>query len=561
MENQPLLKQGPRGSGTDFAGQDHHDFGGGDVARARSGGGSQAYSSAAVFAVFFFPALGGLLFGYDIGATSSVLTQLESSTLSDVSWYNVVASSTLLQGIITSNGVLGAMIGSIICFKVGDALGRRREILVAALLFFFGAIVEAVSGSSVWSGDWGLVVLMIGRVSYGVGCGFAMHGAPAYIGEMSPAAVRGLLVSLKEAMIVVGMLFGYSIGWYLEDTVAGWRYTYGAGAFPAVIMFAGMFLMPPSARWLVFSGKMDEARESLQFVTPGISELAVAEIQASAEKSQREGEGNVGFEALWSPTCKQALIVGLSLVTGQPSVLYYADTIFEDVGLDSSASVLVAAFKLVATLCAVFTVDKHGRVKLLNIGCMLMLFALIALTIAFMFDYVSDEDCNDYTTDSTCSAYSDKCEWDTSCTCDSTSTSTSSTSSSSGCTCCGVAGLDTQKACILAAMFVYIGGYQVGFGPVVWLIISEIFPLDVRGKAISVAVVANFGFNLLVTFIFPTMLEGLGSSWTFAIFAVADVYSLYFIKTRVPETKGLSLEQIEALFLRRGQRNTRAALA
>ncbi|CAN0291372.1 unnamed protein product [Ectocarpus sp. 12 AP-2014] len=272
---------------------------------------------------------------------------------------------------------------------------------------------------------------------------------------------------------------------------------------------------------------MDEARKSLQFVTPGISELAVAEIQ----------------------------------VTGQPSVLYYADTIFEDVGLDSSASVLVAAFKLVATLCAVFTVDKHGRVKLLNIGCILMLFALIALAIAFMFDYVSEDDCNDYTTDSTCSAYSDKCEWDTSCTCDSTSTSTSSTSSSSGCTCCGVAGLDTQKACILAAMFVYIGGYQVGFGPVVWLIISEIFPLDVRGKAISVAVVANFGFNLLVTFIFPTMLEDLGSSWTFAIFAVIDAYSLYFIKTRVPETKGLSLEQIEALFLRRGQRNTRAALA
>ncbi|CAN0123147.1 unnamed protein product [Ectocarpus fasciculatus] len=173
------------------------------------------------------------------------------------------------------------MIGSMICFKVGDALGRRREILVAAVLFFLGAVVEAVSGSSAWSGDWGLVVLMIGRVSYGVGCGFAMHGAPAYIGEMAPASVRGLLVSLKEAMVVVGMLFGYSLGWYLEDTIAGWRYTYGAGAFPAVIMFAGMFLMPPSARWLVFSGKMDEARKSLQFVTPGISELAVAEIQVN----------------------------------------------------------------------------------------------------------------------------------------------------------------------------------------------------------------------------------------------------------------------------------------
>ncbi|CAN0132982.1 unnamed protein product [Hapterophycus canaliculatus] len=140
------------------------------------------------------------------------------------------------------------MIGSIICFKVGDNLGRRRELLVAAILFFVGSVVECAAGSSVWSGSWGLVVLMVGRVSYGIGCGFAMHGAPAYIGEMSPAPVRGVLVSMKEAMIVVGMLFGYSMGWYFEDTVGGWRYIYGAGAFPAVIMFAGMFLMPPSAR-------------------------------------------------------------------------------------------------------------------------------------------------------------------------------------------------------------------------------------------------------------------------------------------------------------------------
>eukprot|EP00903_Cladosiphon_okamuranus_P012452 g11662.t1 len=532
MENQPLLNPQAGGGGSSQA---------------------QAYSSAAVFAVFFFPALGGLLFGYDIGATSSVLTQLESSTYSNVSWYEIVADSTLLQGIITSNGVLGAMIGSIICFRVGDFLGRRRELLVAAVLFFFGAVVEAWSGSSSWSGDWGLVVLMIGRVSYGIGCGFAMHGAPAYIGEMSPAAVRGVLVSMKEAMIVVGMLCGYSIGWYLEDTVAGWRYTYGVAAFPAVVMFSGMFLMPPSARWLVFSGQIESARKSLQFVTPGISELAVAEIQSTGENSE------AGFEALWSPTCKQALIVGLGLVTlqqvtGQPSVLYYADTIFEDVGLSSSSSVMVAAFKLVATLCAVFTVDKHGRVKLLNIGCALMLAALAALTVAFMFDYVSEDDCNDNTTDSTCSAYSDKCEWDTDCTCD-----TTSSSSSSDCTCCGVTGLDTQKACILAAMFVYIGGYQVGFGPVVWLIVSEIFPLDVRGKAISVAVVTNFAFNLLVTLVFPTMLDTIGSSWTFAIFAAIDAYSLWFIKARVPETKGLSLEQIEALFLRRGQRHTRGS--
>ncbi|CAM9272643.1 unnamed protein product, partial [Sphacelaria rigidula] len=146
---------------------------------------------------------------------------------------------------------------------------------------------------------------------------------------------------------------------------------------------------------------------------------------------------------------------------------------------------------------------------------------------------------------------------DSSCTCD----STSSTSSSASCTCCGVTGLDTQKFCILLSMFAYIGGYQVGFGPVVWLIISEIFPLELRGKAISVAVVTNFFFNLVVTLEFATEIDLIGESWTFAIFAVIDACAIYFIRTKVPETKGLSLEQIEALFLRKGQRESRDALS
>lgn len=553
METSPLLKDQHKSEGALV-----DEFGGETGAMSRVGK-NAPYSQAAVFAVFFFPALGGLLFGYDIGATSSVLTQLESSTYSDVSWYSIVADSTLLQGIITSNGVLGAMIGSIICFKVGDYLGRRRELLIASFLFLWGAIIESSSGSSIWSGNWGLVVLMTGRIAYGIGCGFAMHGAPAYIGEMSPPAVRGVLVSMKEAMIVLGMLLGYLMGWFLEYTAGGWRYTYGVSGIPAVFMMVGMYAMPPSARWLVFSGKIDAARKSLQFVTPGISELAIAEIQASAEKNETDREV-AGFEALWGPSCKYALIAGLGLVTlqqitGQPSVLYYADTIFDDVGLSSWASVLTAAFKLVATLFAVFTVDKHGRVKLLTIGCVMMLVALIALSIAFMFPYVSEADCNDYTLQTSCTAYSDKCEWDTGCSCD------TSSSSSSSCTCCGVTGLDVQKFCILVAMFAYIGGYQVGFGPVVWLIVSEVFPLEVRGKAISVAVVANFFFNLVVTLEFATEIDIIGESWTFAIFAVIDAYAIYFIRTKVPETKGLSLEQIEALFLRKGQRENRDALA
>lgn len=165
-------------------------------------------------------------------------------------------------------------------------------------------------------------------------------------------------------------------------------------------------------------------------------------------------------------------------VTGQPSVLYYAATLFDDVGMSSLASVLTGAFKLAATLLAVWGVDKHGRRSLLLIGCALMLVALLTLGVAFAFPYVSVSECNGYTTSSTCGAVS-QCAWSDACVCDGVD----------DCTCCGSGGFDAQKVTILTALFVYIGGYQVGFGPVVWLLIAELFPLELRGKAISMAVV------------------------------------------------------------------------
>mmetsp|Transcript_10113 Transcript_10113/g.13238 ORF Transcript_10113/g.13238 Transcript_10113/m.13238 type:complete len:206 (+) Transcript_10113:1101-1718(+) len=175
--------------------------------------------------------------------------------------------------------------------------------------------------------------------------------------------------------------------------------------------------------------------------------------------------------------------------------------------------------------------------KLLYIGVSMMLVALIVLGIAFAFPYSSTDDCNSITLEDECS---DQCSWTSSCVCDS--------SSSDDCTCCGVGSFNFQKGSILAAMFLYIGGYQVGFGPIAWLLISEVFPLELRGKAISIAVVINFFTMTLMTFEFPIEIEYLGTSITFLIFAAIDAYALYFIFKNVPETKGLSLEQIEQFF-------------
>jgi len=531
---------------------------------------TSSYNRIATLMIFLFPAMGGLLFGYDIGATSAVVTQLKSSVYSGVMWSDAVSGSSFLQGTITSVSMLGAMLGSATCFAVADMLGRRRSLLLASCLYCIGSVLEALSGSPDWRSSIGITVLLIGRLIYGYGCGFAMHGAPAYIGEMAPSEIRGLLVSLKEAFIVLGMVFGYIVGYLFQYRVGGWRLTYGVSSIFAVAMFCGMYYLPPSARWLALKGRASETKQSLRFVTPNISDAEIDSIMDGARKaaqmqSNTSPDGNSGgsdWKRLTAPTVWPALVAGVGLVflqqvTGQPSVLFYADSIFADIGLNMVASIGVSVFKLVATLFATFTVDNYGRKLLLYIGCSLMLGALLMLGTAFMFDYTSASECNSHIDIDTCPSSS--CSWNSDyC---GTTDCTAAGFSDEDCQCCGVSGINAQKAVILTALFVYIGGYQVGFGPIAWLIISEIFPLEVRGKAVSIAVVTNFFWNTIMSFFFPVELEFIGPAATFYIYAVILAWGIYFIFYKVPETKGLSLEEIEDFFLRTSRVNAQNLLA
>lgn len=154
-------------------------------------GDDNKYDRHSAFLIFFFPALGGLLFGYDIGATSAVVSQLKSVNYSGVQWHETVSNDSSLQGVITAMATLGALIGSIACFRVADLLGRRQCLLLASCLYLSGAIFEVVSGNANYTATTGIAVLLLGRLIYGFGCGFAMVGAPAYIGEMAPSAIRG----------------------------------------------------------------------------------------------------------------------------------------------------------------------------------------------------------------------------------------------------------------------------------------------------------------------------------------------------------------------------------
>jgi len=454
--------------------------------------------------------------------------------------------------------MLGAVIGCLICFKIADHIGRRWTIISAAYLYCLGSIIEFVSGHPNWDINIGLTVLLIGRLIYGLGCGFAMQGAPSYIGEMAPTEIRGLLISMKEAFIVLGMLLGYSIGYGFSSVVGGWRYTYGLASFYSIFMLLGMYILPESSRWLALNHRNDEAITSLRFVTPYPTKTEILAIEDLALKSAMYTTQSTiaeDYQRLSSPSTVPALIAGVGLVffqqvTGQPSVLYYANTIFRDIGVSSIAAIAISLFKLVATLLATVTVDKYGRKLLLYLGCSLMLVALLALAIAFIYPYSSIEECNSYHAQATCPS---SCSWNidkSSSSCDTTVCNTDNHNHPSLCptTCCNSALISPQKIIIILSLFLYIGGYQVGFGPISWLIVSEIFPLHIRSKAVSIAVVINFILNFLVSLLFPMELQSLGPSITFIIYAVILTCCLYFILRYVPETKGLSLEAIEEYF-------------
>ncbi|TYI90684.1 hypothetical protein E1A91_D03G138600v1 [Gossypium mustelinum] len=468
----------------------------------------EPFSWSSVILPFLFPALGGLLFGYDIGATSGATISLQSPELSGTTWFNL---SAIQLGLVVSGSLYGALLGSLLVYPIADSLGRRRELLIAALLYVLGGVLTAFAP--------GLSVLLVGRLLYGLGIGLAMHGAPLYIAETCPSQIRGTLISLKELFIVLGILLGYFVGSFQINAVGGWRYMYGCSAPVALLMGLGMWSLPPSPRWLILravqgKGSLQELKEKailalskLRGRAPGdaASEKQIEDTLISVKSAymEQESEGNI-LEVFQGPSLK-AFIIGGGLVlfqqiTGQPSVLYYAGPILQSAGFSAAAdatrlSVVVGLFKLLMTWIAVAKVDELGRRPLLigGVGGIALSLFLLCAYYKFLgeFPYVA-----------------------------------------------------------VAALLLYVGCYQISFGPISWLMVSEIFPLRTRGKGISLAVLTNFGSNAIVTFAFSPLKELLGAENLFLLFGVIALISLLFVALYVPETKGLSLEEIESKILK-----------
>jgi len=346
-------------------------------------------------AAFAFPALGGLLFGYDISASSGAIDSLTDATRSGTEWGPPLAASeqSIAKGFVVSGSLIGALGSSLVAVAYGDSIGRRRELLTASALFIIG-------GVGMWNA-WSYGVLVSSRVLYGLGIGFAMHGAPIYIGETAPTRVRGTLVSLKEAVIVSGILLGYLLGYSFSGDVGSWRTLWGLTAPLGVVFGAGMLALPNSPRFLLYKGNEEEAQRALQRLRSIDGPQAERELQTlklAQEESEAGGSGSTATEGktyqvrrLLQGSNKKALTIGMSLmlfqqITGQPSVLYYATDIARQAGFSNTSaasfvSVGLGIVKLVTTLFATTSIENFGRRPLLLGGVSVLTGSLLVLTV------------------------------------------------------------------------------------------------------------------------------------------------------------------------------------
>ncbi|CAL1402010.1 unnamed protein product [Linum trigynum] len=468
----------------------------------------ESFPWTSVILPFVFPALGGLLFGYDIGATSGATISLQSPELSGTTWFSF---SAVQLGLVVSGSLYGALLGSLLVYPTADFLGRRRELIIAAGLYLLGGFITASAP--------GLGVLLVGRLLYGLGIGMAMHGAPLYIAETCPSQIRGTLISLKELFIVLGILLGYFVGSFQINAVGGWRYMFGLSAPVALLMGIGMWSLPSSPRWLLLravQGKapLQECKEKAILALSKLrgrplgdkfSEKEIERNLSSLKSSYADEESEGSFLEVFQGSSLKAFIIGGGLVlfqqiTGQPSVLYYAGSILQTAGFSAAAdatrvSVVIGVFKFLMTSVAVLKVDDLGRRPLLIGGVSGIVVSLLLLSAYYKF-------------------------------------------------------LGAFPIVAVAALLLYVGCYQISFGPISWLMVSEIFPLRTRGKGISLAVLTNFGSNALVTFAFSPLKEFLGAENLFLVFGAIAVVALLFAIFVVPETKGLSLEEIESKILK-----------
>ena len=395
-----------------------------------------------------------------------------------------------IQGVIVSSLLIGAMVGAMACGPLSDRFGRRVVLLIAALIFTVGALVAALAP--------GVVTLVGGRLILGLAVGLASVVVPLYIAEMAPPDIRGALVTLNQLMITVGILLAYGVNAAIAP-FEGWRWALGVGVVPAVILGVGMFFLPESPRWLMTQGAVDRARSVLE-------KLRAEEEQVDQEIDEireTQSEEEPGWKELLAPAVWPLVLVGLLFnflgqASGINTIIYFAPTILERTAFAAAASILatvgIGVVNVGMTLVGMALVDRIGRKPLLLSGLVGMIVALGALGAVFLVP--------------------------------------------------GNSGLQAWIA--LGCLILYIASFALSIGVLVFLVPPEIFPLRVRGKAAGLALFINWGTNFVITLTFLSLISAIGEAGTFWFYGGICVVFWLFGYFFVPETKGRSLEEIEA---------------
>lgn len=428
--------------------------------------------------IYLFGALGGLLFGYDTGIISGAILFIKDD----------LHLNSLTEGLVVSSILVGAMIGSAMSGVLSDKYGRRRIIIISAVIFCIGAIGSAFSVST------GLLVLF--RIVLGIGVGNASTLVPMYLSEMAPSEHRGALSGLNQLMIVTGILIAYIVNFGFQNVHSGWRWMLGLAFVPAFLLFVGMIFMPESPRWLIKKGLEERGRSVLKTLR-GDTDIDTEINEIKLANNQNEGK----LKDLFSKWARPSLMIGAGLaffqqLIGCNTVIYYAPTTIANAGFGKSAaifsSIIIGAIDVLVTLVAIFLIDKAGRKRLLLVGNVGMSVSLVFFWIISRFSGTSP----------------------------------------------------ATAVLMVVALGSYILFFGISWGPVVWVMLGEIFPLNVRGIGVGISSVINWLSNLVVSLTFPSLLQQFGN-FLFVIYAIIGVAAFLFVKNVVIETSHKSLEQIE----------------
>ncbi|KAM1270697.1 hypothetical protein ACFX13_032576 [Malus domestica] len=442
--------------------------------------------------------IGGLLFGYDTGVISGALLYIKDD-------FEVVKDSSFLQETIVSMALVGAIIGAAAGGWINDSYGRKKATLLADVVFAIGAVVMAAAPDP--------YVLILGRLLVGLGVGVASVTAPVYIAEASPSEIRGGLVSTNVLMITGGQFLSYLVNLGFTEVPGTWRWMLGVSAVPAVIQFTLMLFLPESPRWLFLKDDKDKAVD----VMSKIYDVARLEdeidyLSSQAEEEQRKKKSVSYLNVFRSKEIRLAFLAGAGLqafqqFTGINTVMYYSPTIVQMAGFQSNQlaillSLIVAAMNAAGTVLGIYLIDHFGRKKLALSSLSGVIVSLVILSGAFFFQ------------------------------------SSGSTSAIYG-------------YIAVIGLALYIAFFAPGMGPVPWTVNSEIYPEAYRGICGGMSATVNWISNLIVAQTFLSVAESVGTGATFLILAVVAVIAFIFVIVYLPETKGLTFEEVERIWKER----------